>query len=93
MDVDSAICSSTQLLKLFDSLFKLHKLKAIKASEIAEITLEPNCKIPYVNIALLLLLQDFFSVFDSVIVKSKFLKIYLIIIFTVIKIYRENRYV
>ena len=67
---DCSIFSSTQLLKFLDSLFKLHKLNAIRAKDIAEIKLEPSCKIPYVNIALPFPEQDFLSLFESVIVMS-----------------------
>ena len=69
MVLDCSIFSSTQLLKFLDSLFKLQKLKAIRAKDKAEIKLEPSCKIPYVSIALPFPEQDFFSFFDSVIVK------------------------
>ena len=70
MVVDCSIFSSTHLLKFLDSLFILHKLKAIRAKDIAEIKLELSCKIPYVNIALPFPEQDFLSLFESVIVMS-----------------------
>ena len=68
MEADCSIFSATQLLKFLDSLFKLHKLNAIRAKDIAEIRLELSCKIPYVNITLPFPEQDFFSLFESVIV-------------------------
>ena len=85
MVVDFSILSLTQLLKFLDSLFILHKLNAISAKDIAEIKLEPSCKIPYVNIALPFPEQDFFSFFESVTVVSLILKIYIIKIFIVTK--------
>ena len=43
----------------------------MRARDIAETKLEPNCKTPYMNIDLPLLTQDFFSFFDSVIISFK----------------------
>ena len=68
MEDDCSIFSSTQILKFLDSPFKLKKLNEIRTNDMAEIKLEPSCKIPYVNIALLLPEQDFFSFFESVII-------------------------
>ena len=75
MVVDFSILSLTQLLKFLDSLFILHKLKAIRAKDIAEIKLELSCKIPYVNIALPFPVQDFFSLLDSDIIRLLVIRI------------------
>ena len=69
MDVVCSTLSLTQLLKFLDSPLILHKLKAIRAKDIAEIKLELSCKIPYVNIALPFPVQDFFSLLDSDIIR------------------------